>query len=47
MYILCRNSTDHQKILDEANEKHRMVVDKLHQERAMLEVSVKITGVKK
>lgn len=35
-----RNSTDHQKILDEANEKHRMVVDKLHQERAMLEAKL-------
>lgn len=35
-----RNSTDHQKILDEANEKHRMVVDKLHEERAMLEAKL-------
>jgi len=35
-----RDSTDHQKILDEANEKHRMVVDKLHEERAMLEAKL-------
>lgn len=33
-----RNSTDYQKVLDEANEKHRMVVEKLNEERAMLEV---------
>lgn len=32
-----RNSTDYQKVLDEANEKHRMVVEKLNEERAMLE----------
>lgn len=35
-----RNSTDNQKVLDEANEKHRMVVDKLHEERAMLEAKL-------
>ena len=38
LVFLFRNSTDHQKVLDEANDKHRMVVDKLHEERAMLEV---------
>ena len=33
-----RNSTDYQKILDEVNGKHEMVLDKLNEERAMLEV---------
>lgn len=33
-----RNSTDHQKILDDASGKHKMVIDKLNEERAMLEV---------
>ena len=37
-----RNSTDHQKILDEANAKHKMVVDKLNEERALLEVCAAI-----
>lgn len=37
-YFIFRNSTDHQKILDEANGKHKMVIDKLNEERAMLEV---------
>jgi len=36
--IFFRNSTDHQKILDEANGKHKMVLDKLNEERALLEV---------
>ena len=36
--IVVRNSTDHQKILDEANGKHKMVLDKLNEERALLEV---------
>ena len=36
--FLFRNSTDHQKILDEANGKHKMVLDKLNEERALLEV---------
>lgn len=35
-----RNSTDHQKLLDEANERHRMIVDKLNEERAMLEAKL-------
>lgn len=35
-----RNSTDHQKILDEANAKHKMVVDKLNEERALLEAKL-------
>lgn len=35
-----RNSTDHQKILDEANGKHKMVVDKLNEERALLEAKL-------
>ena len=36
--VVVRNSTDHQKILDEANGKHKMVLDKLNEERALLEV---------
>lgn len=35
-----RNSTDHQKILDEANGKHKMVLDKLNEERALLEAKL-------
>lgn len=35
-----RNSTDHQKILDEATGKHKMVVDKLNEERALLEAKL-------
>lgn len=41
-YFISRDSTDNQKVLDEANEKHRMVVDKLHEERAMLEVCCQV-----
>ena len=37
-FVIFRNSTDHQKLLDEANERHRMIIDKLNEERAMLEV---------
>ena len=40
--IIFRNSTDHQKILDEANGKHKMVLDKLNEERALLEVCLAI-----
>ena len=40
--IFFRNSTDHQKILDEANGKHKMVLDKLNEERALLEVCLAI-----
>ncbi|KAJ7354820.1 hypothetical protein OS493_029826 [Desmophyllum pertusum] len=37
---LQRNSTDHQKILDDASGKHKMVIDKLNEERAMLEAKL-------
>ena len=40
--VIFRNSTDHQKILDEANGKHKMVLDKLNEERALLEVCLAI-----
>lgn len=38
IFILFRNSANHQRIVDENNEKHKITVQKLQEEKAMLEV---------
>lgn len=41
LVLICRNSASHQRIIDENNEKQKITVQKLQEEKAMLEVKNK------